>query len=724
MQKVSDKWIANQKGILVGESQIELSMKVTDPDASEDVSASVNSEQSFSQIEDVVGGVDYTIAPHTTLELNFWLLDGSRTIMSSDDDGTNRFVSYAPSMADKTFENHPIISLGFTEVHENLVKGVTVVWGKYWNEYAEEFIVTAYNGEDIVATERITENTSVTSVVYMDIIGYDRITIEVVKWCLPYHRARIEEIIIGITQVFTKSDLMSYSHNQSVNPLSTELPNISIDFSVSNINNDYNPHNPDGMSQYLMERQEVSVRYGYKIDGSYEWIDGGKVYLSEWDAPQDGNTADFKARDLLAFMTDTYYGGMYRPEGVSLYDLALEVLTDANLPTHTDGSVRWEIDESLKDIYTVAPLPIDTHANCLQLIANAGGCAIHPDRSGKIKMKAIPLKPFDMVDFPEYKSVRWADGVPSVMTRKLACLQPGTYEMTISGTLTQKNSNFAQGDQCGVVLTYKDGHNEDLRSIPWYTTDSVGTTKVGSRRFTITHSEYETGFDKIYIYGCGRTGVGATGLADINSITIKLISTDYAIDYNNSYSKSTISLSPPLKNVSSGWYQYAVKTEKEELYRGKVAVSGTQEVIIPYSGSATSIDADVLNGTMVEATAYTNACKLTVTGDGEVEIVVKGYPITSTKTEITIPNGINGDTMTVDNPLITSIDRATVVGEIVKDYYKHRMSLSSSWRTDPRLDALDYVTNENDYNKPNVLMTDVVFGYNGAFKGSGEGKVI
>ena len=52
------------------------------------------------------------------------------------------------------------------------------------------------------------------------------------------------------------------------------------------------------------------------------------------------------------------------------------------------------------------------------------------------------------------------------------------------------------------------------------------------------------------------------------------------------------------------------------------------------------------------------------------------------------------------------------------------MTLSSSWRADPRLDALDIVDNENDYGTSKVLMTEVKYDYNGAFKGSGEGKVI
>ena len=427
----------------------------------------------------------------------------------------------------------------------------------------------------------------------MDIQNYDSITIEIVRWSFSNRRARIEEIVIGIDKSYSKTDLFSYSHSQSVNPLSAELPKIEINFSLNNVDNAYNPHNPDTLSQYLIERQEVKVKYGYKINNRIEWINGGRFYLSEWDAPQDGITAEFVARDLLEFMQGTYYGGIYHADGISLYDLAVDVLTDANLPTHNDGSVKWSIDESLKDIYTTAPLPIDTHANCLQLIANAGGCVMYQDRSGILHLKPL--------------------------------------ESSVS---------------------------------------------------------------------------------------------DYSINYFNSYSKSNVELSKPLKDVAVGFYQYTIGTDSTELYNGVVSISSTQELIITYSGSATNVSATVSGGTLNSATYYTNACKLTITASGNVTIVVTGKSLQSSKTELSIYNSDNGETVSVDNVLITDIDRAKVIGEWVRSYHANRMTLSSSWRADPRLDALDIVTNENDYSTTNVLMTEVKYDYNGAFKGSGEGKVI
>jgi hypothetical protein len=52
------------------------------------------------------------------------------------------------------------------------------------------------------------------------------------------------------------------------------------------------------------------------------------------------------------------------------------------------------------------------------------------------------------------------------------------------------------------------------------------------------------------------------------------------------------------------------------------------------------------------------------------------------------------------------------------------MTMKATGRADVRLDALDIVTNENDYGTSRVRMTNVKFDFNGAFRGTGEGRTI
>ena len=598
MQNVSQEWKDNQNEMLVGESEIELSLRITDPDAYEDVEAIDNGSVEFSQTNATVSGVDYDMTPTLTFEQNLWLLDGSGEVLDNVGNHTNRYLSDSICNQDKIFDRNPMIYLAFSKTHTNAIKGITIVWSTVWDEYAEEFIVTALNGSTIVSQQSVINNKSTKSIVLMDINNYDGITIEVVKWSLSYRRARIEEIVIGIDKTYNKSDLLSFSYKQSVNPLSIELPRTEMHFEIGNLDKSFDPHNIEGLSKYLVERQEVRVKYGYKLDGKTEWIDGGRVYLSEWDAPQDGLSATFKASDMIEFMKKTYYGGTYYAEGRSLYDLALDVLTDADLPTHNDGSVRWHIDESLKDIYTVAPLPIDTHANCLQLIANAGCCTISQNRTGILEIIRSELL-----------------GNPTA--------------------------------------------------------------------------------------------------------------TDYSIDYFNSFSKSNIELSKPVKDVKIGYYNYKVVSNTEnEMCNAVLTIYGKQEVIIQYERTGTNLIPYIQGGRIDNAEMYSNACKLTISASGSVIITVVGNIVESTKVDTSIYNSDSGETIVIDNPLITDVGMANVVGDWTRNYYNKRMTLTSSWRADPRLDALDIVSNKNDYGTSNVLMTEVTYAYNGAFKGSGEGKVI
>lgn len=594
MQSVSQKWKDNQSNLLVGESDIEISLKLTDPDAYEDASATDNGHVNFSDTNHIVSDGTKNIRPYATLERNLWILDGSREILPASNFGETGFIDDSVGTASGTFTNNPIITINFTRVHTKMLQGITITWSEFLNEYATEFIITAYNGSTVVAEKTVTDNNSVKISVFMDIAEYDSITIEVVKWSMPYRRARIDEVFTGVNVIFSKKDIFSYSSSYNADPISAELPKAEASFSLNNVGKIFNPYNTEGISKYLIERQEISVKYGYKIGSGVEWISGGKFYLSEWDAKQGGIGADFTARDLLEFMANTYHKGLYNPSGTSLYNLAENVLLDANLPVSSDGSLKWVIDDKLKSIYTIAPLPVDTHANCLQLIANAGGCVIYQDREGILHISDISLN-------------------------------------------------------------------------------------------------------------------------DVNS--------DYVINDFNSYSKSALSIAKPLKQVDVPYYSYSVSTESTELFKGDMVISGTQEILITYSGTATNVTAKLSTGTLASATYYSNACLLKITASGKVTITVTGYSIESSSILISTINDETGETVSVDNPLITSQDRATTIGSWVKDYMKNRMIVSSNWRADPRLDALDLIRTENEYGGNDIIMTSVEYSYNGAFRGNGEGRL-
>lgn len=397
MQTVAreQEWKEIHERALLNETFVEVSLEITDPDALADAEAEDNGGIYTSQSAPVTKTGDRTTHPYCTLEQNLWCLDGSRRVIPESNFEDDTYTSDVLSDETCVFSSkRPTISICFDETHNKLIPGVTITWSKTYNEYADTFEIIVYKEGDIIITKEVTGNKSIETMVLFDFIDYDRVEVIIKKWCLPYRRARVEAIILGLSKVYGKGDLFSYSHKQHVDPISTSLPKSEITFSVDNVNREYDIQNPNSLAKYLTKNQEVKVRYGLKMDdGSIEWVNGGVFYLSEWYAKQNGMTADFTARDLFGFMSDIVLDSDILWEPVSgvrrISYVVEELLKRANLPQGSSSNPRWVISESLRYVRCDAPVDTDTVANNLQLLANAGKCVLYQDRDGIIHIEPL-----------------------------------------------------------------------------------------------------------------------------------------------------------------------------------------------------------------------------------------------------------------------------------------------------------------------------------------------
>lgn len=392
IQTVSAAWKAAQRKNIVPVSYVEIVLNISDPDAQADALISANGEENFSSAPTLANGIEKTPVAYATFEPGIWTLDGTKEIIpDSPPYGDNGYIGNSLSREDGTYEITPTITVSFTQVFTSVIPGVTVVWGSaYDGECAAKFKVTAYNGSTIVAEKTVTDNTELSCFVDMDITCYNKITVEVLQWNKPFRRARVEKMVLGVDLIFRKSDLMSMGHSMSVDPLSAELPKDEISVTIKNLNGEFNPDNPTGYAKYLMERQRITSRYGYKLDDETEWITGGVFYLSEWEGPQNGITFSFTARDGFEYMFNSYKG----PVTGNLYDIAVSAFQQANIPRLQTGALPWSVDDSLKDISAPAGVELNPETNIamvLQYVANAGCCVICQNRAG-----VVEIKPLDM----------------------------------------------------------------------------------------------------------------------------------------------------------------------------------------------------------------------------------------------------------------------------------------------------------------------------------------
>lgn len=384
MIAVSNAWKSAQNQILLPEMFVEITYKITEPGLNGEATASANYPEDFSNVAQITDGLDKIAEKYAALDYGCWGLDGS--FGYSDGTPTNPgYVDRNYSGADGTMNTYPKITIDLAKRHDFAIPGITITWSDTFGGWATDFKVSVYNSNGLVATTTVRENTSIVSVIDLNMVEYSQVIIEVLKWSHPFQRVRCSDILLGVKAVYTKTDLLGYDHKQSVDLLSAKLPENEVSFRLRNDDNRWNPEVSGGVEQYLLEQQEIKVRYGMDIEGTVEWIKGGTYWLSEWNTPTNGLEADFTARGVTEFMQGVYTG----PRTGTLYDIAVAAFGEANLPVLDDGSVRYFVDESLKDISTDFSAE-DTEyviSEVLQMIAHAGCCVFYQDRDGRVLIK-------------------------------------------------------------------------------------------------------------------------------------------------------------------------------------------------------------------------------------------------------------------------------------------------------------------------------------------------
>lgn len=455
MIDVSNGWKENQLQAIVNRSYIGITFKITDTSLYNNGNASSSDQSTISNVSNVFKYAGVNVNNYLTLEQNRWLLDGNGVMLPNGAITNNAYSSNGMSLANLTFTNNPIIEISFSSKQTSHISAITISFDTNEEEYAKEFIVTSYDNNNVVYTETITDNNSSKYVLSHDFTGYTKITLEIVKWCLPYHRARVNEIFLGLKKEFDNASVIKYSYNQSISPIGVEKSNTEVSFSIDNTDNTFNPDMAGSLYPYLKEKQEIEVKYGFKINGEAEFIDYGKYYLTDWQTPQNELSATFTAKDLFSYLDGQYVFGKYNANGETMFNLATDVLTKANLPLNIDGSHRWVIDDSLKNIRTTAPLPICTYAEALQYIAQVSQCVCFCDKQGLIRIEPInsELTDYTISKFNSYK-------YPELTLQKIlkdVCVKSYTYYA--DATLKTIFSGKLPIGQATYVLTYDQPSN-------------------------------------------------------------------------------------------------------------------------------------------------------------------------------------------------------------------------------------------------------------------------
>lgn len=381
---------------------LKVKFNIVDPETNPDLSS--NSEEIFSDLDNIKETTIPQSKNYATLEKNFWLLNDSQPIYGSEELEQTYVSSY---MSDKNclFSDKACITLTSSVYLTTL--GLTMVFDSIDKNYAKKLKVKAYRDNTMIMDKDYTLSSYSDRLIFADneeLVRWNKIEIYFIESSLPYRRIRVNQLLFGIMETYTDENLISAESKEKTTMINSELPTHTFKFTIDNMNKLFNPDNPQGWYRYILQQQPISYEWGYQLDdGTIEWILGGKMLLTG-SVEVGENQVSFSTTSLINYLTKVYKKGVYNSSGRSLYDLAVDVLEDSNI-----DSSQYNLWSGLKSIKTDAPLPKLEARQLLQIIATTGNCILFTNREN-----VINIQPFNYVLNPDGMSYDFITSNPVV----------------------------------------------------------------------------------------------------------------------------------------------------------------------------------------------------------------------------------------------------------------------------------------------------------------------
>lgn len=732
MQHVSKEYKTSMKQIWRNIGYIKVYLGIINEDAQKLVSAQ-DIRNNFVYFADANKPFDSYPVDHiyATAEQDFAKTDGS--------------MYFLPESPTADFFNQGIVTQDLSGTlyvvfeHEGLdIKGLTIDFGEC---YPVDFTVTNDHG-----THAYTGNEKSRWVTEDVFYGTTYLIITPTKMVNGAGRLRVKEFICGIANVYTDKEVQAFTYKDVVSPISEKLPSQDMTVTIGNLDRYYNADNPESAVRFLETGQEIRAYFGYDVnnDGKIEWLDPFNGYLKKWSA--DDQKAKFTATDRFDNMTGKYHKGTYHPDGISLYALAEDVLTDAGVDPR-----EYFIDPYLKKVAVQNPIPIVKHTEALQMIANAGRCIMTQDRRKKITLRSSFLPDMNansenQTAFSRVENILTDDPVDayamgsrdfSTTDGSMYFLPENTEYLSIgyvSDAVAGAGGTFDPPPKIDVVLEagytcY--GLQLDFRSVApqefvvrtFYNGEAVEVYTVATPDLNAVLDEELQLFDRMEITFTKSIPGSRVTLDKLQLGNV----TDYVLDDRELLGNTPIgTVDTRLKALTIKKWVYAETETVEDLSSGDIIVDADgQELEItmndPAYGYAVELDQEGISCEIAESYSY--YVKLRFSGVSQsttVKYTLKGHKYTVYEGNYRVQHDTIGAEKEWKNQLVSTDMHAADLEEWIAGYYRNNLQYEFKYRGDPRVDANDlfYLQREN-LDTALIRAHEVQLTY----KGSWEGKM-
>lgn len=594
------------------------------------------------------------------------------------------------------------IKITFKEQESLDIKGLMI---DFSDNYPTEFTVS--NG-NVTRTYELDQREFSTEDTFDDT---DYLLITPVSMLNNNTRFRIYSLTCGIANTFTNNEVINFSSNEFVSAITETIPSNDVSFTVDNQNEYYSPENPESALAYMEIGQEVKVQFGYDIDdqGTIEWVKPQKSFLKTWSANK--REAHFTATDSFFRLDGTYYKGLYRPNGISLYDLAMDVIQDA-------GIQSYFVDAYLKNLTVKNPIPPVSHGSALQIIANASRCTLSEDRKGRISILSdfIPEMEASSDNATEYStpaSVLYSDTQMYAEASLNYSAVDGTQKF--AGTPYLENIGYVSSAIADASGNFTTNPTLTLEFEASYSPVSFGIMFEGTyaSRFTMRTYADNVLVEEISAINSSTEYVYDNNLEAFDTMVIEFTKgapnsrvfveslvigsrSDYVLRMNTELKDFPLAeRQNKIKNISVVRQQYQEGIELKQIYSETVNVTPTTLVHKVYftnavHGLVLNVETAGVSGSITDSSSY--FAEITFSGISsatDVEYTIEGYEYTVEEQIYTVEHNERGEEKKWSNPLISSLDMAKDLEEWLANYFLGEIEYQLDWRGDPRVDADD-----------------------------------
>ena len=747
-------------------------VKIVDVSAQGAGEYSATSEAFYSQLEQLMDEIFTRARAWGVLEDGQFLLNGVPMLMP-DTVGEmtsfqNGWQSENMSDASGVFQTPEVLTCNYRNKVTTI--GRVLYFDPSYDNVPTSFDLVYYRTGVEVARDEVRNNTSYMYTSAVGAVRFDQLQISFHATSKPYRRIHLLDDIPGIYFEFNETQIISMTVTQEVDVYSEEIVTGEAEMSIQNTTKLLDILNNEGLNKYLQRYQPIDLYLNAVFpDLSQEKVHIGYWSLASWKADNTNLEAVFTVRDPTAKLSrNRYLKGVFPEDKVSLYDLAVEVLEDAGIPS-------YHVAEELKQIYTKGTLPLETHKECLRRIAQAGMSVVVPTLDGGIDVKFMSplIRGYNKLANPSFEdSTSWTLS-NATLSEEYIYAGMNSILFGAGSSYMQQNVTTVVGHQYYLLVwnLFKQEPSALTGDAGLYVNDVLKSPKYSEINFTETvwnvvscifeadstssviklASTYETEalfadammlLDLTEMYGAGKEPPLEWCDSNLRFVADSMLypphtmsAPEGVIDYATLSNPPDVTLKDPVSKVSVYVFEYTEDVTEMELYNNVRTVRGTETFDIEFDMPCRSCTITATHtGTQAPAAiktqqVYAQSAHLTIQANGDVQIIVKGKPVISSSSVYSVDSDIDkaliedAETHEVQNALVTDRDMGEDLVSFTAYWDSRRNQYAFDWRQDPAVEVLDLLQVQDAFDNNNtILHTQRDLDYtNGALTGSSEG---